>query len=222
MPRLGARVSSLLRRAVLLAAAVCVCAWASQRASAFQAVIELTPGERRCLGEQLSKHVLVVGEFHITYPLAASAQGGGMLVVAHDPVNSTPIFKQQGKDHVRTAFTTALTGTHTFCVSNTGKLRLVVDAQMIWGPEARDYSQIAKAEHLDEVMVQLLRLQDRLKLYHANVLYMREKESKMRAASDGTASRLMTFCIVNMLLLVLAALASAYYFKRFFRSKKII
>ncbi|KEP60290.1 UNVERIFIED_CONTAM: hypothetical protein HHA_289800 [Hammondia hammondi] len=191
-------------------------------AASFQAVIELAPGQKRCVGEQLSRHVLVVGEFHIMYPAAATAQGGNMLVVAEDPVSHAPIFKQQGKDHVRTAFTTALTGTHTFCVTNTGRLKLAVDFKMVWGPEARDYSQIAKAEHLDEVMVQLLRLQDRLKLYHANVLYMREKESKMREASDSTANRLMTFCLVNMMLLVLAALASAYYFKRFFRSKKII
>lgn len=145
-----------------------------------------------------------------------------MLVVAQDPVNRAPIYKQQGKDQIRTAFTTSHPGTHTFCVSNIGKNRLVVNVQIVWGPEARDYSQIAKVEHLDEVLVQLLRLQDRLKLYHANVLYMREKESRMREASDVTANRLMTFCIVNMVLLVLAALASAYYFKRFFRSKKII
>eukprot|EP00070_Physeter_catodon_P036341 XP_028343235.1 transmembrane emp24 domain-containing protein 10-like [Physeter catodon] len=136
--------------------------------------------------------------------------------------SQTPIYKQQGKEHVRTAFTTTRAGTHSFCVQNTGAERIVVDVQMLWGPEARDYGQIAKAEHLDEVMLQLMRLQDRLKLYQANVLYMRQNEQKMREDSDTTASWLMTFCIINVVLLVLTALASAYYFKRFFRSKKII
>lgn len=191
-------------------------------ASAFKAVVELAPGQKRCIGEQLSKHVLVVGVFRLVQPIGSNRGPNGLLVVAEDSSGGAPIFKQQGKDHVRTAFTTASTGTHTFCISNLGKTKFAVEAEMLWGPEARDYSQIAKAEHLDEVMVQLLRLQDRLKLYHANVLYMRDKENTMREASDATAGRLMTFCVVNMLLLVLAALASAYYFKRFFRSKKII
>lgn len=218
-----------LRQTLLLSIVtfvVCVL-WQREAAAAFQAMLELPGGGKQCIGEQLSKHVLVVGEVHLLHPVPPPPSSGRkmntpLLVTALDSSSATPVYKQQGKEHVRTAFTTTTAGTHSLCVQNLGADRMVVDIQILWGPEARDYGQIAKAEHLDEIMLQLMRLQDRLKLYQANVLYMRQNEQRMRDDSDNTASWLMTFCVVNVLLLILTALASAYYFKRFFRSKKII
>ncbi|CDJ45118.1 transmembrane trafficking protein, transmembrane protein Tmp21 precursor, putative [Eimeria tenella] len=109
-----------------------------------------------------------------------------------------------------------------FCVKNISKQQISVEAQLLWGPAARDYSQLAKAEQLDEVLLQLLQLQDKLKLFHNNILFLREKDEKMRQQTEAAAATLLLFSALNICLLVAASLLSAFFFKRFFRSKKII
>ncbi|OEH76404.1 transmembrane trafficking transmembrane protein tmp21 [Cyclospora cayetanensis] len=193
----------------------------------FEAAIDLGPAQRRCIGEQLSKHVLIVGEFKVTHPSTGGPPGAAtgpllMHVQVTDPVNKTPVFQQSSRDKIKTGFTSTKPGVHMFCVKNISKQQITVDIQLLWGPAARDYSQLAKAEHLDEVMVQLVQLQDKLKLYHNNILFMREKEEHMRQENEATASRLIFYCGINILLLVASSVISGFFFKRFFRSKKII
>lgn len=194
--------------------------------SAFEANIDIGPGQRRCMGEQLSKHVLIVGEFKVVFPAPSAPSGAAGPLLMHvqvtDPVNKTPVFQQSSRDRIKTGFTSTKPGVHMFCVKNISKQQITVDVQLLWGPAARDYSQLAKAEHLDEVMLQLLQLQDKLKLYHNNILFMREKEEHMRQENEATASRLIMYCGVNIFFLVASSVISGFFFKRFFRSKKII
>lgn len=194
--------------------------------SAFEASIDLGPAQRRCIGEQLSKHVLVIGEFKVIYPAPSAPSGAAgpllMHVQATDPINKTPVFQQSSRDRIKTGFTSTKPGVHMFCVKNISKQQITVEVQLLWGPAARDYSQLAKAEHLDDVMVQLLQLQDKLKLYHNNILFMREKEEQMRQENEATASRLIMYCGINIFFLITSSVVSGFFFKRFFRSKKII
>ena len=117
------------------------------------------------------------------------------------------------------------------------------------GPEAKDYSQIAKKEHLEDSKVTLRKVADSLNNYHSNVLYIRAREERMRKTNDSTASRasqlqfcgwfwaqVIFFCLFNVVLMLLGDLRGdvfmacrigvggwqMLYFKRFFRSKKII
>ncbi|CDI77695.1 transmembrane trafficking protein, transmembrane protein Tmp21 precursor, putative [Eimeria acervulina] len=206
---------------IWLACLGCICT------SAFEASIDLGPAQRRCIGEQLSKHVLIVGEFRVSHP-APTIPGGGaagpLLMHVHvtDPANKTPVFQQSSRDRIKTGFTSTKPGVHMFCVKNLSQQQITVDVQLLWGPAARDYSQLAKAEHIDEVMLQLLQLQDKLKLYHNNILFMRERDEQMRQQNEQTATQLILFCGVNIFFLVASSVISGFFFKRFFRSKKII
>ncbi|CDJ69496.1 transmembrane trafficking protein, transmembrane protein Tmp21 precursor, putative [Eimeria necatrix] len=220
-------------RAWVWAAAACAVVLGCTYTAAFEATIDLGPGQRRCIGEQLSKHVLIVGEFRVVYPPAGAPGGppgapggpGGPLLLhvqATDPASKTPVFQQSSRDRVKTGFTSTKPGLHMFCVKNISKQQIAVEAQLLWGPAARDYSQLAKAEQLDEVLLQLLQLQDKLKLFHNNILFLREKDEKMRQQTEAAAATLLLFSALNICLLVAASLLSAFFFKRFFRSKKII
>lgn len=178
------------------------------------------------MGEQLSKHVLIVGEFKVVHPPTQSISGVSGPLLMHvqvtDPVNKSPVFQQSSRDRIKTGFTSTKPGVHMFCIKNISKQQITVEVQLLWGPAARDYSQLAKAEHLDEVMLQLLQLQDKLKLYHNNILFMREREEQMRQQNEQTASRLILYSCINIVCLVASSLISGFLFKRFFRSKKII
>eukprot|EP00922_Rhytidocystis_sp_ex-Travisia-forbesii_P012869 GHVS01019332.1.p1 GENE.GHVS01019332.1~~GHVS01019332.1.p1 ORF type:complete len:208 (+),score=35.84 GHVS01019332.1:273-896(+) len=173
--------------------------------------IDLHASQKRCFGEQLGKHVLLMGEVKADGPLQLSVTSP-----------SSTIFQDKNKNEIRTAFTTQSAGTHMFCIHNMNKTNLHVQMSIVSGPEARDYSQIAKRDHLNDVVTKLRKVEDQLKLYHRNVAGMRERERGLRVTNDSTSSRVIAFCVLDIFLLIASAVAQAYYFRSFFRSKKII
>eukprot|EP00922_Rhytidocystis_sp_ex-Travisia-forbesii_P012870 GHVS01019333.1.p1 GENE.GHVS01019333.1~~GHVS01019333.1.p1 ORF type:complete len:285 (+),score=62.05 GHVS01019333.1:119-973(+) len=173
--------------------------------------LDLHASQKRCFGEQLGKHVLLMGEFKSDGPLQLSVTSP-----------SSTIFQDKNKNEIRTAFTTQSAGTHMFCIHNMNRTSLHVQMSIVFGPEARDYSQIAKRDHLNDVVVKLRKVEDQLKLYHHNISRMRERARGLRMTNDSTSSRVIAFCVLDTFLLVTSAVAQAYYFRRFFRSKKII
>uniref|UniRef100_A0A0G4GIQ5 GOLD domain-containing protein n=1 Tax=Chromera velia CCMP2878 TaxID=1169474 RepID=A0A0G4GIQ5_9ALVE len=175
--------------------------------------IDLNSSQKKCFGEELSKHTLLVTEFNTK----GEAEIG---VSVADP--SATIFTDKEKTDIKTAFTTNQPGTHMFCVQNLSKKGVTVWLSIKWGAHARDYSQIAKKEHLDPMMTSLRKAADDLKLYHSNILYMREREERMRQTNDSTADRVMIFTALSVFIMLAVASLQAYYFRTFFRSKKII
>merc|ERR1712157_586796 len=97
-----------------------------------------------------------------------------------------------------------------------------VKMKVLAGPQAKDYSKIAKKEHLEESQVALRRIQESLQNYHSNVLYIRAREERMRQTNDSTAFRIIGFCLFNVLLMISVGGWQMLYFKRFFRAKKIL
>lgn len=173
--------------------------------------VSLSSLQKKCFGERLTADTLFVADLH--------ANGLIAVVVADE---EGTIFTDRDKDTIQTAFTTKVYGSHTTCVENLSKSDISVWLDLKWGPEARDYSQIAKKEHLDEVVVQLRHITDELQQYHDNLLYMRARELKMRAKSDSTASRVSTFCVITIITVIITGAVQGFYFRNFFRAKKII
>ena len=91
-----------------------------------------------------------------------------------------------------------------------------------YGANAKDYSQIAKRDHLDSSDESLNRILDELKSYHANLLYMRDREEAMRQTNEMMSTRIIAASVLSLAIVLIAGVAQMYYFKRFFKSKKII
>ena len=91
-----------------------------------------------------------------------------------------------------------------------------------YGASAKDYSQVAKRDHLDASDEILARVADELKAYHSNLLYMRDREDSMRQTNEFMSTRIIAASVLSLLIVVIAGLSQVFYFKRFFKSKKII
>eukprot|EP01066_Platyproteum_vivax_P009957 Platyproteum_vivax@DN4425_c0_g1_i1.p1 len=109
-----------------------------------------------------------------------------------------------------------------FCLHNPGTIVQKVNMDIASGTEARDYSLVAKKEHLEPVQVAMRKADDLLNQYHGTLLYMREREERMRATTDSTAFRVICFTVFNLLLMIGVAAAFVLSFKHFFRAKKLI
>jgi hypothetical protein len=90
------------------------------------------------------------------------------------------------------------------------------------GVAAKDYSKIAKKEHLEPAQIAMRRIDDLLTEYRGNLFYQRRREERMRETVDSTSDRALAFCLFNGALIIAVGFVQAYYFRKFFRSKKII
>ena len=109
------------------------------------------------------------------------------------------------------------------CIENTENTPASEVALSIkYGASAKDYSQIAKLDHLDDSDETLAKLLDELKAYHSNLLFMRDREEAMRQTNEFMSTRIIAASVLSLLIVVIAGLSQMFYFKRFFKSKKII
>eukprot|EP00930_Biecheleria_cincta_P072184 TRINITY_DN59620_c0_g1_i1.p1 TRINITY_DN59620_c0_g1~~TRINITY_DN59620_c0_g1_i1.p1 ORF type:complete len:203 (-),score=43.38 TRINITY_DN59620_c0_g1_i1:82-690(-) len=175
--------------------------------------VTIGAGEKKCYGEQAAKMELLVVEL----------SGGDDVKVSVTVLSpQATIFSEHDRNKIKTAFTTTEAGPHWVCVQNDQAKAAEILLSVLLGPEAKDYSQIAKKEHLEDSQVALRRVEEALRNYHSNVLYIRAREERMRQTNDSTASRVIFFCLFNVMLMIGVGGWQMFYFKRFFRSKKII
>eukprot|EP00418_Pyrodinium_bahamense_P087722 CAMPEP_0179076858 /NCGR_PEP_ID=MMETSP0796-20121207/34319_1 /TAXON_ID=73915 /ORGANISM="Pyrodinium bahamense, Strain pbaha01" /LENGTH=198 /DNA_ID=CAMNT_0020774127 /DNA_START=136 /DNA_END=732 /DNA_ORIENTATION=- len=169
--------------------------------------------EKKCYGEQVAKMELLVAEFEVVDQKKVS-------VTVLSP--HATVFSEHDRDRVKTAFTTNEAGPHWMCIQNDDDHETEVFMTVLAGPEAKDYSKLAKKEHLEDTQIALRRVEESLRNYHSNVLYARAREERMRQTNDSTAFRVICFCLFNVVLMIGVGGWQMLYFKRFFRSKKII
>lgn len=167
----------------------------------------------KCFGEELAKEELISVETSSESPFQLDISG---------PDSNTVIFSERERKEIRTAFTATESGAYWMCVYNRNSKEMTVRLNIKVGPDAKDYSQIAKKEHLEPAEIALRKVEETLRNYHRNVLFMRQREDRMRQTNDSTAFRIIGFCLFSVLLMILLGGWQMYYFKQFFKSKKII
>jgi hypothetical protein len=189
----------------------------------------------RCFGEELQAHDLLVVKadtvrntdipadqqpvFNMVIKTSVKQGAGNNQASSSGSV----VYKEEKQTSVSHAFTSTIPGPHWVCLTNLDTYKeMNVMLSMKSGVQAKDYGQIAKRDHLEPAQVAVKRMEDLLNQYKSNLFYQRKREESMRETVDNTADRALMFCVLNVALIVSVGLVQSYYFRRFFRSKKII
>ncbi|SBS86025.1 transmembrane protein Tmp21 homologue [Plasmodium ovale curtisi] len=187
--------------------------------------ITLRPNKLKCIKERINKDTLVVSKFR------TDNKNSLVSIFIYDiDVNERnftfsqkqPIFETINKHDIKTAFTTFYSSSYSFCAYNKTKKLIDVHFEIKYGTEARDYTKIAKTEHLNEATIILKKIVDRMNIFHINLKKIKADEEKEKKSNDKLNDTLMWFSIINILIIIVAAILQDFYFKRFFTSKKII
>lgn len=173
----------------------------------------LKPQVEKCFFDNLVQHTLII----VTANPRASQPA--QLVVRHKDI---VLFEETMDSEIRTAFTAASSGEYMMCLTNKASVDTLVPLHIQKGPEAKDYSEIAKKEHLDPAVTSLRMVEDELQSYHRNLLFMRSREGRMGRLHDSTASRIVFFCCINLIVMFGATVIHVWHLRNFFRNKKII
>jgi hypothetical protein len=195
-------------------------------------IITLPPGTQKCFGEELAKSELLVVKGEVILPKSKSFgmnifSGISEVTLASDnkfdKTKNKPLFQDDSKPQIHTALTSLSAGPHWVCIENPDyRDPIEVSLSVKYGAHAKDYSQIAKRDHLEDAERKLVEIHDILRGYHSNMVFMREREEKVKVAHEAASSNVIFYSVSNLLIVVAAGALQLFYFKRFFKSKKII
>lgn len=105
---------------------------------------------------------------------------------------------------------------------NAGDLKRKVTLNVNTGAAAKDYANVAKVEHLDNLEIALRRMEDEVRSILTELEHMRGREEAMRTINEGVSRRVLWYSVLSCLVMVAAGLYQARYMQSFFRAKKLI
>jgi len=182
----------------------------------------------RCIKEEAHKDVLVVGEFTVeNIPESHEVD-----ILVKDTKDQT-LFSKEKAETGKFAFTLDDYDMFSICfhgkrVDGQGAGRtppideLSVKLSVKRGIEAKSYNDLAKAEKLKPMELELKKLEDLAEAIVSDFAYMKSREKLMRDTNESTNSRVLWFSIFSMAVLLGLALWQVFYLKRFFKAKKLI
>lgn len=181
----------------------------------------LSPNSKKCLKEEIHKDRLVTGEYELS-----EAPGQKTNLHVSDSKGHT-LYNKDDASKGKFAFTTEEYEMFEVCFETKmphggqGADREVF-INMKHGVEAKDYADVAKAQKLKPLEVELKKLEDLSELIVNDFAYMRAREEEMRDTNESTHSRVLYFGVFSMLCLLGLATWQVLYLRRFFKSKKLI
>ncbi|XP_073514492.1 transmembrane emp24 domain-containing protein 10-like [Phyllobates terribilis] len=177
---------------------------------------------KKCLKEEIHKDVLVTGEYEV-----AELPGAVTHLRVTDSVGHILFSKEEAKKG-KFAFTTDDYDVYEVCFENSASSdssrspeQLIV-LNVKHGVEAKNYEDLAKAEKLKPLEVELRRLEDLSDSIVKDFSYMKKREEEMRDTNESTSLRVLYFSAFSMFCLVALATWQVVYLRRFFKSKKLI
>ncbi|XP_053134295.1 transmembrane emp24 domain-containing protein 10-like [Hemicordylus capensis] len=185
---------------------------------------QLPPQTRKCLKEELHRDVMVTGEYQVS---EAGAPGVRIDLRVTDSAGHILYSKEDAKKG-KFAFTTEDYEVYEICFEShgqTGNFRIpdqLISLSIKHGIEALNYENVAKAEKLKPLEVDLRRLEDLSESIVKDFAFMKQREEEMRDTNESTSARVFYFSIFSMLCLVGLATWQVFYLRRFFKAKKLI
>ncbi|ANQ10002.1 Transmembrane protein Tmp21-like protein [Plasmodium coatneyi] len=215
----------MVRRLAQLAALLVVLTLQCLHTEAIEVYLTVRPKKVKCLKERINKDTLVVAKFKTdnkNSPISIFIYDADIYEKSFNFQKKLPLFETINEHDIKTAFTTFYTTSYSFCAYNSTNKVMDVLFEIKHGTEARDYAQIAKTEHLNEATIYLKQIVDQMSNFHLNLKRIKASEENEKKSSDKLNDTLMWFSLMNILIIIVAAIIQDFYFKRFFTSKKII
>eukprot|EP00798_Chlamydomonas_sp_ICE-L_P013971 gene13971-19914_t len=180
--------------------------------------------QKKCVYEELNAHMLAVGEYQVFYTSAGPDKPEFASVEVLGP-HGHVVYKAEHQHSGEFAFTSATAGEYTACFTApeewmAPQLTLRLDWKL--GVAATDWSSIAKKEHLDDLGVELRRLDDSIREVYNDLILLQQREQEMRDISETTNFRVAWYSIFSLFVCVACGLVQLLYLRRFFTKKKLM
>ena len=193
-------------------------------------IFKVPVGESQCVNEDVAFDIMVYSDYNVTVPHAGVHVALKVTVVGEGRPDKVIVDKQdvQGAKGIF-AFTSDASEQFTICFATRvddadagagGEVDVRLDVRT--GVDAKDYSGIAKKEHLGVLEVELKKLEGEVQEVMDEMVYMRHREESMRNTNESTNARVLWFSVFSVAVLVTTAAWQIYHLKHYFKRKKLI
>merc|ERR1719376_327094 len=169
----------------------------------------------KCLREEIHKDVLVKGD----YEIKGGPQGAIKVNMKVTDSNAHVLYQKEDATVGKFAFTTDDYDMFQICfiskTSGNGQHRGDQQVSLVLkrGIEAKNYDEIAKADKLKPLEVELRRLEELSSSIASAFFYMKKREEEMRETNESTNSRVLWFSVASMLCLMGLATWQVWYLR---------
>lgn len=179
--------------------------------------------QTKCIFEELNANVIVVGDYK-----AANKDNPSLPIYVNvkvtDPSGGT-VHENKAQHQGQFAFTTKTAGEYQACFT-THDLETALHTKLTvdWrtGVAATDWDTIAKKEHLDQLSVEMRKVEGAIREIYAEMLQLQQREQEMRDLNEETNTRVAWFSIFSLAVCVASAGFQLLYLKKFFQRKKLL
>ncbi|XP_021741029.1 transmembrane emp24 domain-containing protein p24delta7-like [Chenopodium quinoa] len=198
-----------------------------QRSNVSEALrFEVASGATKCISEEIKHDAMTVGKYKVISPIDGHPVPDNHRITAR--VTSPRGNHYHYKDVVESgifAFTAAETGDYMTCFwapYNNPPSKILIDFEWKTGIDARDWYNVARKGQIDLVDVELRKLYDSVKSIHEEMFYLREREEEMQLLNKSTKSKMATFSLVSIILVLSVAALQLWHLKSYFERKKLL
>eukprot|EP00775_Hariotina_reticulata_P012968 gene12968-13097_t len=186
-------------------------------------VAMLQQTQTKCIFEELNANVIVVGDYN------AANKDNPSLPIYVDVKVSDPhgaaVHENRAQTKGQFAFTSKVAGEYQACftthdLETAHHTKLSLDWRT--GVAATDWDTIAKKEHLDQLSVEMRKVEGQIREIYAEMLQLQQREQEMRDLNEETNTRVAWFSIVSLAVCVASAGFQLIYLKKFFQRKKLL
>jgi len=191
----------------------------------------ISGSKQKCIQEDVQKDVLVVGTYTVDFEVN-NHQNEFEVDLEITDGKANRLYQKTQATNGKFAFTSDDYDTFNICFNqkpiNGDDLhlqppplsRITLDVKL--GVEAKSYADIAKAEHLSNMELELRRLEDLAESIVNDFAQMKQSEETHRDTNESTNERMLHFSILSMICLLLLAVWQVIYLKSYFKQKKLI
>lgn len=181
---------------------------------------KLSSNKMKCLKEEVHQDVLVTGAYSV------KEQSNVDIDIKITDTKDHVLFQKTEISEGKFAFTLDTDDVFSVCFTSrvaSGEAEETdVELELKHGVEAKNYDELAKAEQLKPLEMQLRRLEDLTESIVNDFQSMKKREEEMRNTNESTNSRVLYFSVFSMVCLITLALWQVVYLKKWFKTKKLI
>lgn len=188
--------------------------------------LSLPSSGTKCVSEEIHNNVVVLLDYSLVLGGDDDPSHPTTISVRVSSPYGQNLYYQEKVTKGQSAFTTSESGAHVACFWLDGNHEegagRTIDIDWKIGITAKDWDSVAKKEKIEGVELELRRLEGIVNAIHENIIFLKEREAKMREVSETTNSRVAWFSLMSLGVCIVVAALQLWHLQHFFRKKKLI
>ncbi|XP_010917095.1 transmembrane emp24 domain-containing protein p24delta7 [Elaeis guineensis] len=187
---------------------------------------DLQSGKPKCITEDIKLRAMAVGKYTVVKPDGSSTLPDSHRITARiSSPNGNVIHSAEKVESGHFAFNALEAGNYLACFGtpvHEPPVTVTLDLDWRTGVATKDWTNIAKKEHLDVMQLELFKLRDTIQSIHDEMFSLRSREEEMHEMNIITTFGMAWLSLLSLVVCLSVAGLQFWHLKTFFERKKLL